>query len=204
MGSGRREYRDRVSGGGEGGVEAWRSVFALEVCREGGDAASVDGVARARRFARSMLARRSVAAVTRVGVGRDMTPRVRWRVVRGRMADGWKRGVVGLVSDWAGAAGESFVLELKLASVFVCVGLTAEVVMSEVKCSIEACSLGLEASVTSGMQRKWVSGGLGGMAGEGCCESERSATAWTYTRPSRVRCRDQKEVDKREDVSAPA
>lgn len=168
VGSGCREWRDRDSGGGEGGVEAWMLVFAVEVCREGGGGASVGEVARARRVARSMLARRSVAAVTRVGVGRDMTPRVRWRVVRGRIADGGKRGMVGVVPPWAGAAGGWVVLELKLASVFVCVGLTAGVVMSEVKCWIEACRLGLEASVSSGMQRKWVSGGLGGMAGEGC------------------------------------
>lgn len=35
-----------------------------------------------------MLERRVVAAARRVGVGTAMTPSVRWRVVRGRMADG--------------------------------------------------------------------------------------------------------------------
>ena len=141
------------------------SVLGI-ACKEGRDGGgSVGEVARERSLERSMLERRFVAARTRVGVGSDMTPSVRWRVVRGRMADGWKRGVGSVVSG-----AEGFVLGLGLASVFAFVfvgcGLTAKV-MSEVKCWMEACSLGLEVSVTSGIQRKCVSGGLGGMAGLG-------------------------------------
>jgi len=57
---------------------------------------------------------------------------------------------------------ERFVLELELPWVFVWFGVTAEVT-SDAKCWIDACSLALDDSVTSGIQRKCVNGGLGGM-----------------------------------------
>ncbi len=62
--------------------------MGMGVRREGRDGDSVGEVPVERRRERSMLERRVVATVRRVGVGTDMTPRVRWRVVRGRIADG--------------------------------------------------------------------------------------------------------------------
>lgn len=53
-------------------------------------------------------------------------------------------------------------LECGLLSLLVWFGLMAEV-MSDVKCWIDACRLALEDSVTRGIQRKCVKGGLGGM-----------------------------------------
>jgi len=75
-------------GGGGGGAEMCVSVSGFGVCREGQDGDSVGEGPVERRRERSMLERRVVATVRRVGVGTDMTPRVRWRVVRGRIADG--------------------------------------------------------------------------------------------------------------------
>lgn len=77
-----------MSGGGGGGVERWELVSASGLCGEARDGGSVGEVVRERSLERSMLERRLVAAVRRVGVGRDITPSVRWSVVRGRIADG--------------------------------------------------------------------------------------------------------------------
>ncbi len=74
-----------------------------------------------------------------------------------------------------------FVLEWALLAVLVWVGVAAEV-MSDVKCWIDACNLGLEDSVTSGIQRKCVSGGLGGMVGSQLRESVRTGMLFLRSR----------------------
>lgn len=79
--------------------------------------------------------RKVQAASRRSGVGRLMTPMVRWRALTGRMA-------FAEMERSAKALGE---------------------VTSEVKRWREAWNWGFEEGVMSGRQRKWVSGGFGGM-----------------------------------------
>ncbi len=52
------------------------------------------GIDETSSFAKSILARSDVAEARLAGVRRDMTPRVRWRVVRGRIADGGNGNVI--------------------------------------------------------------------------------------------------------------
>ena len=79
MGRAFRERRDRDSGGGAGeGVEALASTLG-SVAAEREMRVVWDGAGdeEARSLDRSTLESRFVAAVRRVGVGRDKTPRVR-------------------------------------------------------------------------------------------------------------------------------
>ena len=88
--------------------------------------------------------------------------------MRGRIADGGTKGVA-LVVAWAASEASAFAPELELEllgrlSVLVEWRFRGDV-MSAVNCWSVACRWVLEESVTRGMQRKCVSGGLDGMSG---------------------------------------
>ena len=150
-----REAGDCSDGDGDGDVDG---------DGDDGNGGGDEGAASERSLARSREPRREVAPARRAGEGRDITPRVRWRVPRGRIAVGGIRGSL-VASEAELASGALLAASLVLVMVEVVglgLGLGREA-MSEVKWWREAWSCGLEKSVMRGMQRKCVSGGFGGM-----------------------------------------